>query len=85
MMLCPKCGSDKMMPNVRIVYRDRYGVSGDVDLEIYKDPEAMLFKGAVGDPLRRQVCGERGFTELYANDPGALWETYTKGGEVGSS
>ncbi len=81
MMLCPKCGSDKIMPNVRIVYRDfdRIG-SGDVSLEVYADPEALVFKGTLRDPLRAQVCGQCGLTELYANDPGALWETYKAAG-----
>ena len=79
MMPCSKCGSDKIMPSVRIVYQDRYGGSEEVSLEMYRDPEAMLFKGAYRDPLRAQVCGECGLTELYANDSGALWKTYIKG------
>ena len=40
----------------------------------------LHIKGAVGDPLRTQVCGECGLTELYANDPGALWETFKAAG-----
>ena len=52
------------MPSVRIVYQDRYGDSVEVSLEMYKDPEAVLFKGACRDPLRAQVCGECGLTEL---------------------
>ena len=83
-MPCPKCGSDKIMPNVRIVYQDRYGGSVEVSLEMYKDPEAVLFKGACRDPLRAQVCGECGLTELFANRPRSPWKLYTKNTPGGS-
>ena len=43
------------MSNVRIVYRDYYGSSGEVSLEVYKDPAEVLFKGACRDPLRPSV------------------------------
>ena len=81
MMPCPKCGSDKIIPNVRIVSREFDQLdSGDVSLEVYRQPEALLFKGTLRDPLRAQVCGQCGLTELYANDPGALWETHQAAG-----
>ena len=66
------------MPNVRIVCLDSNGASCAVSLEVYKDPEAKLFKGACRDPLRAQVCGECGLTELYANRPRSLWKVYAK-------
>ena len=77
MMPCPKCGSDKIMPNVRIVSIES-GSSIQVHLEVYKDPEAVIFKGSCRDPLRAQVCGECGLTELYANRPRSLWKVYAK-------
>ena len=77
MMPCPKCGSDKIMPNVRIVSIES-GSSIQVHLEVYKDPEAVVFKGSCRDLLCAQVCGECGLTELYANRPRSLWKVYAK-------
>ena len=66
------------MADVRVIYQDRYGGSEDVSLEMYRDPEAMLFKGACQDPLHAQVCGQCGLTELYAQRPDSLWKLYNK-------
>ena len=73
------------MANVRVIYQDRHGGSEEVSLEMYKDSEAMLFKGACQDPLRAQVCGQCGLTELYTQRPASLWKLYNKGGAGGGS
>ena len=43
-MKCGRCGSEKVMPNLRI--RDRYdaGVGQDLEVEVQANPDALIFK-----------------------------------------
>ncbi|RKU35810.1 hypothetical protein C6496_16055 [Candidatus Poribacteria bacterium] len=78
-MKCGRCGSEKIMPNLRI--RDRYeaGMGQDVEVEVEGNPNAMIFKKAHREALRATVCGECGNVGLSVENPKALWETYTQG------
>lgn len=74
---CLKCGSDKIIPNARILSKMDYGYySGDVHVEVYKDPYAFLFKGAMQARLRAWICGDCGYVELYTERPGELYSVY---------
>lgn len=66
------------MPNLRI--RDRYdaGVGQDLEVEVQANPNALIFKQAHRVALRATVCGECGNAELSAENPKALWKTYTE-------
>ena len=57
-MKCPRCGSENIMPNLRI--RDRYDapIGQDIAVEIESNPNALIFKGAHREALRATVCGE---------------------------
>ncbi len=44
----------------------------------YTNPEAWVFKGAVYAKLRANICGQCGYTELFAENAAALYETYLK-------
>lgn len=68
---CPKCGSSRVMSDVRIVDG---ALEEEVRAEVHRKPDAKLFKGAVRVSLKAHVCGECGFTELYAADPAQLFE-----------
>ncbi len=74
-MKCGRCGSEKVMPNLRI--RDRY-TAEDLEVEVEANPDAMIFKKAHKEPLRATVCGECGNVGLSVENPEALWETYTQ-------
>lgn len=78
-MKCSRCGSEKVMPNLRI--RDRYeaGMGQDVEVEVEGNPDAMIFKKAHREALRATVCGECGNVGLSVENPNALWETYSQG------
>ncbi len=82
-LTCPRCGSDKIMPNLRI--RDRYeggrlSLSAGDDLEVVVEgkPNALLFKGTHREALRATVCGECGYVSLSVENPKGLWATYSK-------
>ena len=42
----------------------------------YTNPEAWVFKGSVYARLRATICGDCGYTELTAENPGALYDAY---------
>lgn len=52
---CGRCGSEKIMPNLRI--RDRYdaGVGQDLEVEGQANPDALIFKQAHREALRAQI------------------------------
>lgn len=77
-MKCPRCGSENVMPNLRI--RDCYDTieSGDIEVEVQRTPDALIFKGAHREALRATVCGECGNVELTVDNPEGLWETYSQ-------
>ena len=74
---CPKCGSTRVMNDVRIIDGS---FEEDLSVQVQKTPHAMLFKGSVGVPLKAQVCGACGYAELYASDPARLLEAHEHGG-----
>ncbi len=77
-MKCGRCGSEKVMPNLRI--RDRYdaGVGHDLEVEVEGNPDAKIFKKTHREALKATVCGECGNVGLSVENPQALWDTYTQ-------
>ena len=45
-------------------------------VQVQQKPHARLIKGGVRVPLKAQVCGTCGYTELYAKDPARLLEAH---------
>ena len=77
-MKCGRCGSEKIMPNLRI--RDCYeaGMGQDLEVEVQGNPDALIFKQAHREPLRATVCGECGNVGLSVENPHRLWKVYTE-------
>ena len=75
-MKCGRCGSENIMPNLRI--RDRYeaGMGQDLEVEVQANPNALVFKGAHREALRATVCGECGNVGLSVENPQGLWKIY---------
>lgn len=65
---CMKCGSADIVPHARVMQ----GSDRDLELRVDADPGALLFKEATRISLEARVCGQCGYTELYATDPAAL-------------
>ena len=72
---CGKCGSKQLMPDVQVIGDDRDG-DNDIQVALYEDPDAFIFKGKRPGTLRAQVCGQCGFTELFVKNPRELWSVY---------
>jgi predicted nucleic-acid-binding Zn-ribbon protein len=73
MTKCPKCGSASIVEQAAVVVSlERYDKS--VNLRIDTKPDALFFKGATRTPLEAFICGQYGFTEFYAREPGQLAE-----------
>lgn len=75
---CTKCGAQQVMPDLRILDQDGEFHSRSLSLQIHRNPYAMIFKGEEVVDLRANVCGNCGYTELYATNPGLLWDTFNE-------
>ncbi len=77
-MKCPRCGSENIMPNLRI--RDRYerNLGQDLEVEVQGNPDALIFKQAHREALRATVCGECGNVGISVENPNGLWEIYSQ-------
>jgi predicted nucleic-acid-binding Zn-ribbon protein len=73
---CPKCGSNKTIPEVFIEDRGMSNVPWSLSVRVDEKPDAFLFKGRHTDALRAWICGECGFTELYVQNPQAVYAAY---------
>ena len=75
---CPRCGSDKIMPNSRILdHYERYS-GEDLKVVVERNPGALIFKRLHREALRATVCGECGNVGLPVENPKGLWETYSQ-------
>lgn len=79
---CVKCGSSKMIPDVRI-FDQGQGSDGSLQVLIAEEPQALIFRKNKYTALRAQICGECGHTELTVEDPGMLYQAYLKSIEGG--
>jgi predicted nucleic-acid-binding Zn-ribbon protein len=69
---CPKCGCTVMVEGVRVLDHGYRGSERDLSVAAYRHPAAWVFKGQVTCSLWARVCGNCGYTELYAENPTAL-------------
>lgn len=71
---CPRCQSEKIIPDVQIF--DRAGHVLRLGVKVFEHPEALVFKGAHAADLRSWVCGECGYVESYVGNPQELYSVY---------
>lgn len=72
---CVRCGSDAIIPRVRVLDRDEGGIR-DLQVEVQRRPNAVLFKRPERSTISAQVCGSCGYAELYVEAPRALYGAY---------
>ncbi|MEH2184388.1 hypothetical protein [Nostoc sp.] len=80
-MVCIKCDSSDIIPNVRIVSHIQ-GNSQDLQVEFYDNPEALIFKGTHTLTLTAYICGQCGYTEMYVSNPQYLLNQYRKNKKI---
>ena len=73
---CPKCGSTQVMNDVQVAD----ALEENLKVQVQQKPHALLLKGTVRVPLKAQVCGTCGYTELYATDPKRLLKAHEQVG-----
>ena len=80
---CAKCGSSDVIPNVTVV--GEHGDGGDLRAVVAENPGAIwpFRKGEMKTSLKAWICGDCGFTELYAQDHAAFLAAYRKVAEKG--
>lgn len=75
-VLCPRCSSDEVIPRARIAERGDDNVRYDLQVEVQRRPNALLFKRPQRVDLTARVCCACGFTEFYVDAPRALYAAY---------
>lgn len=74
--ICAKCSSDKIIPKARIIDKGDSNIASNLQVIIDENPDALLFKGRISSSLFAKICGNCGFTEVYAQDHQALYTAY---------
>lgn len=76
---CSKCGSQKIIPNVKIIDRANAGAETNLTVVVYENPGGLpLLKGQHRGHLKAMICGDCGYTELLTTQADELWEAYQK-------
>jgi len=75
-LICTRCGSEAVIPRVRVVDRDEGGMRQDLEVEIQRRPNAMFFKRPERTRLSARVCSACGHAELFVDSPAALYAAY---------
>ena len=75
---CLKCGSNKLMSNVRIVDHGMMNSKQDLSIELDMNPDAFVLKKPLKGTLLARICGQCGHVDLSVGNPEELWEQYQK-------
>ena len=75
-MTCLRCGSDSVIPDVRVIDRGEADNRRPEELGVTTRPDALVFKAEVRVQTTARVCADCGFVETYAVDPEALWQAH---------
>ena len=73
---CPRCSSNEVIPRVRVAERGDDNMRYDLQVEIQRRPNAIIFKRPERCDLTARVCCACGYTELYVDAPRALYTAY---------
>lgn len=81
---CPKCQSKQIVTDVRIIDRGHGDSTKNFSVALYKNRDALLFKGQRLNSLAAYICRTCGFTELYVTNLERFNEDYhaTSGEEM---
>jgi ribosomal protein S27AE len=69
MSSCPKCGSGVLMDHLKVLTGGEHGA---LQVQAFGNPYALVFKEAATSSLEATVCGDCGYTELFALEPKLL-------------
>ena len=75
-LLCSRCSSHEVIARVRVAERGDDNRRFDLQVEVQRRPNAILFKRPERADLSARVCCACGYTELYVDAPRALYTAY---------
>ena len=77
---CPRCGSDKIIPNLPLLdhYGDVGAFSDQAEVQVQGAPQNWVFKDTAQGKLSLRVCGECGHAELSVSNFRELYARYEK-------
>lgn len=70
---CPKCGSTEVLVGAELSDRGESNFREPATVRVYKNPDALIFKGAKDAKVSADVCMTCGYLEFYAVDPANLY------------
>ncbi len=73
---CLRCGSDSLIPDVRMIDRGDGNARTKQEVGVMKNPTAMLFKDEARTSITARVCADCGAVELTAVNPDVLWQAH---------
>ncbi len=79
MSKCSECGSENLMPNLKIVDNGHACMKYDLAVELHGNPDAWIRKDTRKGVLMATVCGQCGKVDLSVDNPRELWEVYKRG------
>lgn len=77
-MNCAKCGSDKIMTDVKLLDRGHFDQKHELSIEFSIDPKALIMKEKQKGAVKAIACGNCGYIELSVEKSKELWELYIK-------
>lgn len=69
---CPKCASDRVMDGAYVAEAQ----GPRVVVGVARHPDFGPLETEVSTGVHASVCGSCGYVELWANQPGELWDVY---------
>lgn len=78
---CAKCSSARVIPRVFVVDEspatsEGMPVDNPLRVRIEGNPSAWIRKDRLYGELTARICGDCGYTELYVQNPGELYDKY---------
>ena len=60
-MKCVQCNSENILENVKVVDRGHYDGKHEMILEVYENPDALIFKSAHSGVVKANICVDCGY------------------------
>jgi ribosomal protein S27AE len=76
--ICCKCGSGKIIPDVRAGERGVGNVPMSIAVRVDENPDAVVFKGMHAEDLKAWICGDCGYVEFFVANPQQLFDVYSR-------
>lgn len=81
-LICAKCGSEKIIPEVRIVDYGHANIKINLTVELIKK-KGFIYNDVEKGEISASICGQCGNVELNVSNYEKLWEVYSEGNKIG--